>query len=163
MKKFSVESLNSIIHLIDSGISSRKIAERFQTDRRTIDRIRNKHRPDIEKSKGGRPPKIDPHTKRKMRRHVITGKVDTAVRLAEDLRSSGTSVCDNTVRKSLRESGLKSGKKIKKPRLLKSHREKRLKFAKEHKNWTLEDWHKVIWSDETKVNRLGSDGCRYDI
>jgi len=33
-----------------------------------------------------------------------------------------------------------------------------LDFAKSHKKWTLEDWKRVIWSDETKINRLGSDG-----
>ena len=28
-------------------------------------------------------------------------------------------------------------------------------FAIAHKDWTLEDWKKVIWSDETKINCLG--------
>ena len=25
----------------------------------------------------------------------------------------------------------------------------------------MEDWKKVIWSDETKINHLGSDGCKW--
>lgn len=25
-------------------------------------------------------------------------------------------------------------------------------------NWTVEDWKRVIWSDETKINFVGSDG-----
>ena len=25
----------------------------------------------------------------------------------------------------------------------------------------MEDWKRVVWSDETKINRLGSDGKRY--
>ena len=25
----------------------------------------------------------------------------------------------------------------------------------------MEDWKKVMWSDETKINRLGSDGCKW--
>ena len=25
----------------------------------------------------------------------------------------------------------------------------------------MEDWKKVIWSDETKINCLGSDGCKW--
>ena len=32
-----------------------------------------------------------------------------------------------------------------------------LKFAKYHENWTVEDWKRVLWSDETKINRIGSD------
>ena len=34
-------------------------------------------------------------------------------------------------------------------------------FAISHKDWTMEDWKKVIWSDETKINRLGSDGGKW--
>ena len=34
-------------------------------------------------------------------------------------------------------------------------------FALAHKNWTLEDWKHAIWSDETKINRLGSDGRKW--
>ena len=25
----------------------------------------------------------------------------------------------------------------------------------------MEDWKKVVWSDEIKINRLGSDGCKW--
>jgi hypothetical protein len=51
--------------------------------------------------------------------------------------------------------------KAKKPLLKKIHRENRLKFAQYHANWTVEDWKRVLWSDETKINRIGSDGCSY--
>ncbi|KAI8086797.1 uncharacterized protein BX664DRAFT_387161 [Halteromyces radiatus] len=27
-------------------------------------------------------------------------------------------------------------------------------------HWTVEDWRRVIFSDETKINRLGSDGTK---
>ncbi|KAG1617459.1 hypothetical protein G6F44_013053 [Rhizopus delemar] len=27
-----------------------------------------------------------------------------------------------------------------------------------HKDWTVDDWKRVIWSDETKINRFNSDG-----
>ena len=30
-----------------------------------------------------------------------------------------------------------------------------------HKDWTVEDWKKIVWSDETKINRLGSDGHKW--
>ena len=34
----------------------------------------------------------------------------------------------------------------------------RLDFALRHQHWTVDDWKRVVWSDETKINRLGSDG-----
>jgi RNAse (barnase) inhibitor barstar len=30
-----------------------------------------------------------------------------------------------------------------------------------HRHWTVEDWKRVVWSDETKVNRVGSDGYEW--
>src|SRR3954470_6979147 len=41
------------------------------------------------------------------------------------------------------------------------HRNVRMEFAVRHKDWTVDDWHKVVWSDETKINRLGSDGWEW--
>ena len=37
------------------------------------------------------------------------------------------------------------------------HRQRWLKFAQYHKNWTVEDWKRVLWSYETKLDRIGSD------
>jgi hypothetical protein len=36
-----------------------------------------------------------------------------------------------------------------------------LAFAKKYKDWDLEAWKRVIWSDETKINLFGSDGRQY--
>src|SRR5204863_4894137 len=51
--------------------------------------------------------------------------------------------------------------KEEKPFLSKKHRRARMDFALAHQHWTLEDWKKVVWSDETKINRLGSDGRKW--
>ena len=37
-------------------------------------------------------------------------------------------------------------------------RRNRLDFAIAHQDWTLDDWERVIWSDETKINRFQSEG-----
>jgi hypothetical protein len=34
----------------------------------------------------------------------------------------------------------------------------RLNFARRHKDWTVKDWKRVIWSDKTKINRFCSNG-----
>ena len=39
----------------------------------------------------------------------------------------------------------------KKPELSEAQREARLHWCLAHKDWTIEDWKKVIWSDETGV------------
>ena len=44
--------------------------------------------------------------------------------------------------------------KKKKPLLSSDHKKRRY-------HWTIKDWKRVIWSDETKINRIGSDGQEY--
>ncbi|KAG2189619.1 hypothetical protein INT46_004873 [Mucor plumbeus] len=51
--------------------------------------------------------------------------------------------------------------KKKQPHLNVDHRKDRLKWAKAHRNWSVTDWKRVIFSDETKINLLESDGIQY--
>jgi len=57
--------------------------------------------------------------------------------------------------------GMKAVVKKKRPLLTKKHMKDRLDFAITHKDWTVEDWKRVVWSDETKINHLGSDGRKW--
>ena len=45
--------------------------------------------------------------------------------------------------------------------LKKTHQQKQLEFAHHHGNWTVEDFRRVLWTDETKINQIGSDGKVY--
>ena len=73
-------------------------------------------------------------------------------------RTSLARLNPQTVRRGLKEVGMKSVVKTNRPFLSKKHRKERMEFAIAHKDWTVEDWKRVIWSDETKINRFGSDG-----
>ena len=44
----------------------------------------------------------------------------------------------------------------KKPFLKEAHMEKRLQFAKAHRNWIIEQWKQVVWTDESSVE-IGKD------
>src|SRR5260370_17348777 len=61
----------------------------------------------------------------------------------------------------LKNAGMKAVVKTKHPLLSARHRKAHLDFAHAHKDWTLDDWKRVVWSDETKINRLGSDGRKW--
>ena len=63
-----------------------------------------------------------------------------------------------TVSRALQKNGLKSNEKQVKPKLSFKNIKEHLSFANIYKDWTVEDWKKVIWSDETKINRFCSDG-----
>jgi hypothetical protein len=58
-------------------------------------------------------------------------------------------------------SRLKACDKRKRPLLKPHYRRIKLKFAKRHLEWIIEDLEKVMWSNETKNNYLGSDDRTY--
>ena len=51
----------------------------------------------------------------------------------------------------LKDNGFTSKKPTCKPGLTDAAKQQRLQFCLEHCDWTLEDWKRVIWSDETLV------------
>ena len=62
------------------------------------------------------------------------------------------------VRNRLLGAGLKSCKARKKPFINEKQRRARLRFAKDHKDWTIEDWSKVIFSDESNFQLCPTHG-----
>ena len=73
----------------------------------------------------------------------------------------GTSLSASTTRRHLKGAGLKAVIKKKKPLLTARHRKNRLELALGHRHWTVGDWKRAMFSAETKINRLGSDGRRW--
>jgi DDE superfamily endonuclease/Transposase len=71
------------------------------------------------------------------------------------------SLSAQTVQNRMKGLGMKAVVKKKRPLLSQRHQKARLDFAISHKDWTVEDWKRVIWSDETKINHLGSDGKKW--
>lgn len=63
----------------------------------------------------------------------------------------------STVRRSLIKSGMNGRIAVRKPWLLPENIEKRFKFAKLHEHCTIEDWHQVLFSDETKLGLFGTN------
>lgn len=43
----------------------------------------------------------------------------------------------------------------------KQHRKARLAWALKYRHWMEEDFKRILWSDETKINRFGSDGRKW--
>lgn len=103
--------------------------------------------PKVEKR--GRKRKTSPNTDRNLLVHVKRNRFATAVELKEAL-PMGTSLCLNTIRSRIKESGeFNSYWASRKPFISANNRIKRLAWAKDHINWTVEQWRRVMWTDES--------------
>jgi transposase len=159
MRATSSTQCTTVISLLQEGYSLRQIEAKTGLGKSTIGRIKKQVDEDKENSKGGRPSKLSSANKRTIIRQITSGKLDNAAEATQFINNILPSpVTPQTVRNALKENDFRAVVKKKKPLLKKAHRQERLKFARYHENWTVEDWKRVLWSDETKINRIGSDG-----
>ena len=105
----------------------------------------------------GRPPKLDARARRALIRHVERNPHDKLASLGTPSRS-GQKLSRKTVRSYLKTAGYLRFKARRKPFLTKKHKAARLRWAREHVGWTLEDWIRVIWTDEATFE-TGLDSC----
>lgn len=70
----------------------------------------------------------------------------------------GVVVHPQTIRNRLNASGLSGNVAKKKPWISKTNQRKRLAWAKQKVDWSVDDWKKVLFTDETKLMLFGSDG-----
>ncbi|GFY00901.1 transposable element Tc1 transposase [Trichonephila clavipes] len=68
---------------------------------------------------------------------------------------------DRTVKGRLQEIGLRGCKARPKPLLTEFQRKKQLTWAREHSLWTIKDWKKVIFSDESQFCISGNQSSAY--
>lgn len=162
MKPISNALRDQIIILLDLGRTTHQIAAETGVSTGKISDVRKKFRAELPKARGGRPKKLTEHDIRRSVRLVTSGEVDTAVQAAKILRdTAGVDACTQTVRRGLKVVGLKAGTKSKKPALKPHHRRARLQWAAPRRHYTPDDWKRHWWSDETKINRIGSDGRKW--
>ena len=162
MKSLSPAQTEHIITLLDKGKSAHEIASITGHGVSTISRIHFKHWSFLFKSIEGQPCKLSSSDIYYTIRQITSQKIDHAVQATKLLQDmNGVSISARTVGRALKKAGMKAVVKKKRPKLTKRHRRERLDFTMAHKNGTIKDWKRVIWSDETKINCLGSDGRKW--
>jgi len=68
--------------------------------------------------------------------------------------ATGISVCARTIRSRMQEGGYYRRVATRKPFTSAINRAKRLAWAREHVGWSIDQWGKVIWSDESSFRYI---------
>uniref|UniRef100_A0A3Q2ZWT6 Transposase Tc1-like domain-containing protein n=1 Tax=Kryptolebias marmoratus TaxID=37003 RepID=A0A3Q2ZWT6_KRYMA len=99
----------------------------------------------------GRPRKTSKRQDRKLKAICLENRICTTKLMRNKWEETGVNVCDQTVRNHLKEMGFTYRKAKRKPLLTPKQRKTKLQWAKERQSWTVDDWMKVIFSDESQI------------
>lgn len=127
------------------------VAKRFHICRRTVQRIK-KQGVAVRSGrigKCGRKRLTTPAADRKLIRSAAQHPRRTLDQHVESARSCGIGISRMTLSRRLKERGFAYVKPCKKPQLTFAMRKKRLEWARQHAHWSVEDWRKVCFSDES--------------
>ena len=159
MKQLSKNKRDSVISLLKKDNSLRQIQKELKIGKSTVSRIRKEADLNHSLAKGGRPELLSGTDKHYCVQQVTRKRVKNAVKVTKKLETDLGIKCNSeTVRRTLRSQGLGAIEKPEKTLLTDGHVKKRLAWCRAHKDWTIDDWKRVVWTDETKINRFNSDG-----
>ena len=112
----------------------------------------------LSRRRSGRPRCTSTRDDRLIRRFVVANPFSTASEVsAEIFPNQSPSLC--TIRRRLsNEMGLKSYKAARKPKLTPKNIKDRISFCKKFKDWGLDQWSRVMFTDETLMQQFRSSG-----
>ena len=103
-----------------------------------------------DRPRSGRPKKTWVRQDRALVRYSLSDLRLTSPELRQRMESElGVTVSSSTIRKRLNSAGLRGCVAVKKPLLRPANIKSQLEFARRHKNWTVQQWDEVLWSDES--------------
>ncbi|GBO32269.1 hypothetical protein AVEN_135358-1 [Araneus ventricosus] len=97
----------------------------------------------------GRPCAIKEKGRRRLSRLVKQNRRQTVAHLTAQYNAGpSASISEHTVQRTLLDTGLCSRRPTRVPLLTKCHRQLRLQLAREHRDWTMDEWKRVSWPVE---------------
>ena len=142
------------VALLDQGLRPQDVANRIGCHVTTIRRLRRRvvdTGSTRDRPRSGRPRVTNNRQDRIIHRSHIRDRFRTAVDTArQTIGTHGREVSVYTIRRRLRERGLRARVPYRGPILDEAKRERRLRWARTHRRWTLARWRSVLFSDETR-------------
>jgi len=141
------------------GWSQSAIADEFGVRQSTISRVLKNHKYETFDGRDGPPGRPRKTTEREDRHIIRIAKANHTLPFRDITNLTSLNVSPKTVARRCGEVRLVSRYATRKPFLTKQHKKDRLEWALRHKDLTVEEWLKVIWSDECLM-KVGQDSRR---
>ncbi|CDH61115.1 hypothetical protein RO3G_08665 [Lichtheimia corymbifera JMRC:FSU:9682] len=164
MRSISNQKKEDVKHLLQQGTPYRKISELTGVSLGAIGAVRKDLNVDIEPNGAGRKRIMSSNDIRVVIRKLVTGEYKSVEDASRQLRATypnKVTPSAETIRREMKRLNYVAMKKPNVLPLTRSRRNARFRFAQAYRSWTVEDWKRVVFTDETKVNRLGSDGLHW--
>jgi transposase len=150
-----------VVQYHKDGRSVRDIAETLKLPKSTVQNcvMRFKTTGSVEsRPRSGRPRITDMRHDNRMKRLVLSNPSLTSNEIKENMQSPAST---RTIRRRLvTEFGLRSRRPAKKPFLTPAQMKKRVEFCQMYKNWSVQKWYEVLFSDESTFCQFGSPVTR---
>ena len=117
---------------------------------RTIKRYKESGDYKTNYSNCGRRHIFDERDHRRIRNLSLVSPRASASEIRSQMGAEGD-VSERTMRRTMASIGIKAVKPGRRPFMNNQQKANRLKWAQEHHHWTVEDWKRVLWSDETII------------
>jgi len=155
-RQLSEGMLNRIVALVNAGHSYAEIGRLENIPKSTVQKATARIRQTgsiTPYKRSGRSKKWSAQDSRKLER-IVTKDAAARVRTGQAIQeefNTGLSESKSlrTIQSKLNELGFYNLKAIRKPYVNEYQANRRLEWCRSHRNWTVDDWRKVIFSDET--------------
>lgn len=151
-KKLNDQQIGGVIELHRTGeYSNRRIAEIMKIGRKQVDLVVSKFKlgePVERRSGSGRPRITSDGESRLLIRSIMRDREITIDQIKVEI--GRVDLSDATISRRIHElTGLNSYWKLLKPFVNEFQRRRRVRWCLAHRNWTVEQWRRVMWSDES--------------
>ena len=160
------DKLVAIVELYKAKKSTKDISAQTGVNIVTVRRLLRRYKAEGERALpeprvgGSSKPSISPSTLRTVKRCVRLNPSMSARQLKEKYKETLGNIAIRTVQHHLHLSGYRKVSAKRKPLVTARQRKKRLDFAKAYKDFTLERWRQVLWTDESTFHVSDTRGRR---
>jgi len=164
-KELNVETRAVIAALHKEGYSTRQISSKSKVSQTAVVRtLRRKQETGLNTSRhrSGRPRVTSKSEDKFICVQSKRSRLRTAPEIREELNATREKLVSvTTIQRRLRDHGLKGCVAARKLLLRKQNKVKRLQWAKKHKTWSINQWEKVLFTDESKFELFGGKRRKY--